>query len=220
MTLTPLRSVPIPLLAVLGFGLVQVGRAQEQPATMMRISTRIVEPRPDPGSFAAQPKVLWRAGTNYGRVAESPDIQHRVQGLMIINEPDAWMINLFDKSGTHMIDPGPSLDVHLPIFTDTSVKTRLKELEFGRELKFFAHEGAQGSAGEPIGGGATERYQLTIAGGKIVLWTDFKSKKPLKVSLVENAQSKTIEYLSYDDNLAFNPSLFQAPAGIAMQNAK
>jgi hypothetical protein len=139
---------------------------------------------------------------------------------MIINEPDAWMINLFDKSGTHMVDPGPSLDVHLPIFTDTTVKTRLKDLEFGRELKFFAHEGARGTAGEPISGGATERFQLTIANGKVVLWTDAKSRKPLKVSLVENAQSKTIVYLSYDDDLAFNPSLFQPPTGIAIQNAK
>ena len=215
-----LCSVHIPLLAVVGFGLVQTGRVQEHPRTMMRISTQIVEPRPDPGSFAAQPKVLWRAGTKYARVAESPDIQNRVQGLMIINEPDAWMINLFDKSGKHMVDPGPSLAVHLPIFTDRSVKTRLKELEFGRELKFFAHEGAQGSAGEAISGGATERYQLTIASGRVVLWTDVKSKKPVRVSLVENALSKTIEYLSYDDNLAFNPSLFQPPTGIAMQNAK
>jgi hypothetical protein len=216
--LSTLWSVYIPLLTVLGFGL--AGRVQDRPITMMRISTRLVEPRPDPGSVAAQPKVLWRAGTHYGRVAESPDIQNRVQGLMIINEPDAWMINLFDKSGTHMVDPGPSLDVHLPIFTDTTVKTRLKDLEFGRELKFFAHEGARGTAGEPISGGATERFQLTIANGKVVLWTDAKSKKPLKVSLVENAQSKTIVYLSYDDDLAFNPSLFQPPTGIAIQNAK
>jgi hypothetical protein len=212
--------VSIPLLAALGFGVVQVGRVQDHPTTMMRISTQIIEPRPDPGSFGAQPKVLWRAGTRYGRVAESPDIPNRVQGLMIINEPDAWMINLFDKSGTHMVDPGPSLEVHLPIFTDTSVKTKLKDLEFGRELKFFAHEGARGSPGKPINGGAIEQYQLAIANYTIVLWMDVKSQKPLRVRLVENAQSTTIEYLSYDDDLAFNPSLFQPPTGITLQDAK
>jgi len=127
---------------------------------------------------------------------------------MIINEPNVWMINLLDKSGKHEVDPGPSLDVHLPIFPDRSVSTQLKDLEFGRELEFFTTKGAKGSEGEMINGRGTSRYELTIENSKIVLWTDVKSKKPLRVSLIEGAQIETIEYLSYDD-LAFNPSLFQ-----------
>jgi len=211
--------VHIPLLVVLGLALVPVARGQESPKTMMMISTRVVEPRPAPSSFAAQARTLWRAGTKYGRVAEPPDLQNHIHGLMIINEPNVWMINLLDKSGKHEVDPGPSLDVHLPIFPDRSVSTQLKDLEFGRELEFFTTKGAKGSEGEMINGRGTSRYELTIENSKIVLWTDVKSKKPLRVSLIEGAQIETIEYLSYDD-LAFNPSLFQPPAGIVMQSSK
>jgi outer membrane lipoprotein-sorting protein len=208
------------LSVVLGFLLVSSAQTQEGPKTMMKISTRMVEPKPEPGSFAAQARTLWRAGTRYGRVAEAPDAQNRIQGLMIINEPDVWMINLFNKSGKHIVDPGPSLDVHLPIFPDTNVSTKLKDLEFGMELGFFSKKGAQRSEGEAINGTATERYEVTIENSKIVLWADMKSKKPLRVSLVEGGQTEIIEYLSYDDELAFDPSLFQPPAGIAMQNSK
>lgn len=209
------------LSAVLGFVLVSsAAQSPESPKTMMKISTRVLEPKPESGSFAAQSRTLWRAGTKYARVAEPPDAQNHVEALIIINEPEAWMINLVDMSGKHIVDPGPSLDVHLPIFQDISVSTKVKDLEFGRELEFFSKNGAQGSEGEPINGMATERYDITIENSKIVLRTDVKSKKPLRVSLVEGGQTKTIEYLSYDDDLAFNPLLFQPPAGILIQNLK
>lgn len=90
--------------------------SQETPKTMTKISIRGVEPAPNPESFEAQPKIFWRAGTRYARIAESSDPQKRIHGLVIIKEPDIWMINLFDNSGRHMIDPGPSLNVHIPVF--------------------------------------------------------------------------------------------------------
>ena len=139
---------------------------------------------------------------------------------MIINEPDAWLINLFDKSGKHMVDPGPSLIVRIPIFAGTSVSMKLTDLEFGRELEFFSKNGAQRSQAEAINGSVTERYDVTIENSKLVLWMDVKSKKPIRVSLVDGGQTRTIEYLSYDDDLTFDASLFQPPAGIAMQNPK
>jgi len=205
---------------VLGLGLNPLARGQESPTTMMRISTRLVEPRPALNSFAAQARVIWRAGTKYGRIAEPPDNQNRVHGLMIINEPDAWLINLFDKSGKHMVDPGPSLIVHIPIFAGVSVSTKLTELEFGRELEFFSKKGAQRSEAEAINGKAAERYDVTIENSKLVLWMDVKSKKPIRVSLVDGGQTRTFEYISYDNDLEFDPSLFQPPAGIVMQNSK
>ena len=205
---------------VLGLGLNPLARGQESPNTMMRISTRLVEPAPALNSVAAQTRVIWRAGTKYGRIAEPPDNQNRVHGLMIINEPDAWLINLFDKSGKHMVDPGPSLIVHIPIFAGVNVSTKLTELEFGRELEFFSNKGAPPSEGEVINGKATERYDVTIENSKLVLWMDVQSKKPIRVSLVDSRQTRTLEYLSYDDDLKFDPSQFQPPAGIVMQNPK
>src|SRR6266478_5537232 len=180
-------------LAVLGLGLNPLARGQESPTTMMRISTRLVEPRPALNSFAAQARVIWRAGTKYGRVAEPLDIQNHVHGLMIINEPDAWLINLYNKSGKHMVDPGPSLNVHIPIFAGGSVSTKLTDLEFGRELEFFSKKGAPPSEGEAINGKATERYDVTIENSKLVLWMGVKSKKPIRVSLVDGGETRTFE---------------------------
>src|SRR5258708_1019428 len=103
---------------------------QETPKTMMKLSIRLIEPVPETGSFAAQPRTLWRAGTKYARIAEAPDLEKRVHELIILNEPDAWMINLADKSGKHVVDSGSSLDVHLPIFpVPSGVKMKINELE-------------------------------------------------------------------------------------------
>jgi hypothetical protein len=219
-----IRRAYVPLLAIFGLGVILSAQGQELPktlpTTMTRISTRMIEPRPEPGSYAALPRTLVRAGTKYGRVDEPRDLQNRIQRLTIISEPDAWVINLFDKSGRHMVDRGPSFEAHLPVFTDSTVSPDLKDLEFGRELEFFSKRGARESAGEAIDGKATARYEVTIGNRTIVLRTWVDSKKPARVSLVGGAQTETIEYLSYEDNLPFEPSLFRPPLGISMLDLK
>jgi len=188
---------------------------------MMRVTTKIVEPKPEAGSFLAQPKTVWRAGTKYSRTAEAPDSTNRIHALAIIHEPDAWMINLFDGSGRHLVDPGPTFNVHLPIFEEHSgVKTKLNELEFGKELQFFTMNGAKQSAGEMIDGKSTNRYEVSISGSRLVLWTDAKSKKPVRISRIQGVQRQSIAYLSYDDALAFDPTLFQPPTGITFVDSE
>jgi hypothetical protein len=66
---------------------------------MTRLVARLQSPDIPEKSFAAQPKVIYRAGTRYGRTEESPDLEHGIYGLMIINEPDTWLIKLFTKTG-------------------------------------------------------------------------------------------------------------------------
>jgi len=209
------------ILVVAGFFLVTHAFCQEIPKTMVKITTRVLEPVPEPGSFVSQPKTLWRAGIKYARIAEAPDTQHHIHGLMIVNEPNVWMINLFYKSGRHIVDSGPTFDVHLPIFqTPEEAKMKLGELEFGGELDFFTKNNAKPSAGEVINGKATDRYDVIVSGRKLVLWMDTKSKKPVRVSLERGMGTQTIEYLTYDDELPFDPSMFQPPDGIAIENAK
>jgi hypothetical protein len=208
-------------LLVAGSFLITLAQSQEAPRTMTKVTTKIVEPKPEPGSFAAQPKTMWRAGTTYARTAEAPDPQNHIHGLAIVNEPDAWMINLFDKSARHLVDPGPSFNVHLPVFeTQTGIKTKLAALEFGEEVEFFAKNDARQSAGQMIDGKATVRHDVTFSGGSIVLWTDAKSKKPMRISLIQGVQRQTIAYVAYEDDLAFDPTLFQCPAGISVVDSK
>ncbi len=193
---------------------------QEPPRTMTKISTRALEPRPKTGSFSAQAKTLWRAGTKYARIAEAPDPPNRIHALVVVNEPDAWVINLFDKSGRHIVDPGPTFNTHVPIFEAApGAKTKMAEVEFGRELEFFTQNNARHSPGEAVNGRPTERYEVTIGDNRFVLWTDTHSKKPVRVSCIQGNQTQTFEYLAYEE-LKFDPSLFQPPAGIAIQDSK
>jgi hypothetical protein len=64
---------------------------------MTKIVTRAISPDIKPGSFAAKPKTMYLAGKKYARVEEDVDIENKIHGLIIANEPDSWIINLVDK---------------------------------------------------------------------------------------------------------------------------
>lgn len=194
---------------------------QEAPATMTRIEVRLTEPESLALSFAGQPKTYWRAGTKYARVAETSDSQNHIHGLFIVNEPDAWLVNLYDKSGRHIIDPGPSLVARLPLFQkQTGAMSRLNDLEFGMELDFFVRSKAEHSAGEIINGNPSERYHLLIGEAKLLLWVEPKTQKPLRVSLIEGKQSQTYQYLAYDNKLLFDAALFEPPSDVKLQESR
>jgi hypothetical protein len=211
--------VVIGLLLALGIGRVVSAPCQEFPKTMRKISIRGVEPKPDPSSFEAQPKVTWRAGNRYARVAEAPDPQAHVHGLLIINEPDVWLINLYDKSVKHIVDTGGSSVVHIPVFPPEEKIAGLKELELGRELSFFTKGHAARSHGEVIKGAATERYKMTVGGVTVILWIDVKYKTPVRIALVRSKQTVTLEYIAYED-LPFDSSLFRPPPGLRIEHSQ
>jgi outer membrane lipoprotein-sorting protein len=194
---------------------------QDVPKTMCKISVKGVEPAPEPDSFTAQAKTYWRAGAKYARIAEVEDPKNHMHGLAVISEPDVWMINLFDKSAKHMVDHGPTFDVHLPIFpSKTDTKTKLDGLEFGNELEFLTKNNATRASDKVIGGKATDRYDLRIGSSKITLWTDSQSNKPLRIRQTKDMHTETFEYVSYEDDLAFDPSLFRPPSGLRIEESR
>lgn len=204
------------LIMLLGIG---VCSAQEPPKTMTVIVAKLSEPEQDPASFAAQSKKIWRAGTKYARMEEAPDLTNHIHGLLIVKEPDAWLINLFEKSGRHVVDPGPTFNARLPIFDPSSgANAVVSELEFGRELEFFKKNNATSSAAD-VGKAAT-RYDLTVGDNKLTFWIDAKSKKPIRLSLtaITAKKQQTFEYLTYDEDVQFDPSLFLPPPDIAISD--
>jgi hypothetical protein len=143
---------------------------QEIPKTMTKIETVLQGPNIPAGSFATKPKVMYRAGTRYCRVEEAADTEHGVHGLLIVNEPDAWMVNLANKTARHIVDSGPTFDCHLPIFADDPDKDA-SGLEFGREMEFFKSRGATPREGSVLQGKQTTQYQVEIGGSKLALFT-------------------------------------------------
>ena len=94
-------------------------------------------PEIQPGSFAAKPRTLYIAGNFFSRTEEEPDPEQRIHGLSIASEPNVWMIrNLFDHTGRHIVDPGPTYIVHHPILKKEA-PGESDALEFGKEVAFF-----------------------------------------------------------------------------------
>jgi hypothetical protein len=81
---------------------------EDTPATMTMLTVKLESPEIPKESFAAQPKRIYRSGSRYCRLEENPDLEHGIHGLLIMNEPDSWLINRLDKTAKHMLDPGPT----------------------------------------------------------------------------------------------------------------
>jgi len=96
----------------------------------------------------------------------------------------------------------------------------MKDLEFGREVEFFARNSAKQVRDEVVNGNVTHRHELTIRGSRVVLWTDAKSAKPVRISLIREEGIETLEYLVYDDSVPFDRSMFEPPLGIQIVEPK
>ena len=78
-----------------------VPRAEQSPETMTKLEVILQSPDVPAGSFAAEPKAMYRAGTRYCRIKEAADPEQGIHALAIINEPDDWMVNLLRKTPRH-----------------------------------------------------------------------------------------------------------------------
>src|ERR1700675_4257139 len=119
------------LVILLAVGLLRPGVcADRAPTKMIHLIVQMSGTDVPGDSFAAKPKILWRASNQYCRIDEEPDPENGIHGRMIINEPDVWLINLADRTAKHMVDHGPTYNCKLPIFaTDAeTLKSKIGEL--------------------------------------------------------------------------------------------
>lgn len=182
------------------------------PKTMTRMNVRITAPDIKAGSYAALPKLIYRAGAKYARMENAPDVRSKIEKITIIAEPDAYSVNLIDKTGTHAIDQGGPNDLHLPMvlpFDPNHKLGKLDRLEFGDELEFFQKSGGAKSAGPIVNGKPTDKYLL----GSAELITRSNSEVPVFVTWKMKDGTYRYEYSSYED-VPFDAQLFSRPAGV------
>ena len=203
-----------------------VSFAEEPPRRMIRLVARLESSDIPEESFAAQPKVIYRAGDRFGRTEELPDPEHGIQGLMIINEPDSWLINLVTHTGRHLLDTGPTFICRMPIFINAEevksaedLKKPLLELEFGRELAYFKGKGAVAKEGPILQGKPTKVYVVTAGVWQLLLFTGGEPERPVAVARVRENTRETIWYGAYEE-LPFDPRLFIKPEGGRIEEAK
>jgi len=197
---------------------------QRFPETMTKVSVRLESPEVPAESFAAKPKIMYRAGNGYCRTEELPDPEHGVHGLMILNEPDAWMVNLLTKTGKHMVDPGPTFNCHLPIFrgevkSPADMKSQLLELEFGQELGYFRGKGAAPKEGPVLRDKPTTVYAVDIGDSQLFLFTTGTPERPWAVARKHGNVNEIFWYGDYQQ-LPFDPKLFAKPEGVRIEEVK
>jgi len=177
-------------------------------------------------SFAARPKTIYRAGSKYARIEEEPDVENKIHELVIINEPDTWLINLANNTGRHAVDPGPTFNFHSPVFWTAKPQgapdpdEEFKDLEFGNELQFFREHGAQNIGTRQVNGKLSEGLSLKKGSRRVTLLFDPKTDQPYQVDIAKDEQIEiSIRYLEYRTNVPFQKSLFQKPKGIKIVEA-
>lgn len=165
---------------------------------MTKIQVRLEGPDIPAGSFATKPKVMYRAGTGYCRMEEEEDTANGNHGLLVVNEPDAWMVNLVTKTARHIVDPGPTLNCHMPLFADDPDKDA-SGLEFGLEMQFFKSKGAKLHQGSVLQGKQTTQYQVEIGNSKLALFTYGTPERPLAVGRVRQGSGEIYWYSGFGD---------------------
>jgi hypothetical protein len=198
---------------------------QRLPETMTKMSVRLEGLDVPAESFAAKPKVMYRAESSYCRTEELPDPERGVQGLMIVNEPDAWMVNLVSKTAKHFVDSGPTFNCHLPIFRGEQAKSTadinnpLFELEFGQELGYFKGKGATPKEGPVLREKPTTIYAVDIGYSQVFLFTTGTPERPWAVAWQRGTAREVFWYGAYEQ-LPFDQKLFARPEGVKIEEVK
>lgn len=202
-----------------------IAYGQRPPESMTTLSVRVQSPEVPEDSFAAQPKLMYCAGRSYCRTDELPDPENGIHGLMIINEPDVWMVNLLTKTARHFVDPGPTFNCHLAIsageqtMSGADVKDPLLELEFGRELAYFKGKGAAWKEGPVLQGKATTAYEVIVGDSQLFLFTTGAPERPWAVARQDGSGREIFWYGIYEQ-LPFDPKVFARPEGVKIEEVK
>jgi len=189
---------------------------------LIKVVFRTIEPPVPAESFAAKPKTLYRQGPTKGRVEEEPDPALKLHGLIISNEKDIWMINLWDKTGKHIIDPGPTYNFHASIVppTEHNKPPKVDGFQIGYELSFMKGKGILSKEANFMGEKAL-LYECTEDGLLLKVYVSPTSFQPVGVSVEDG--KKALTTLRYDEYLASAPpddTLFVPPQGIRLFEQK
>jgi hypothetical protein len=176
-------------------------------------------------SFAAKPKTMFRAGTQFCRIEEEPDAEQGIHGLMIVDEPDAWMINLATMTAQHIVDPGPTFNCRLQIFggelrdLPEDEGKQIAGLEFGFELEFFKSKGATPQQGMVLQTKQTVLYKLQFGDSTVALFTYGAPERPLAVAWKHRGKNEIFWYSGYGE-MDFDPKLFAKPEHVKIEEVK
>jgi len=193
------------------------------PKQMVKVVIEDQSPSLPKGDFAALPKTIYRYQSGFGRIEEANDVANNIHGLIVINEPDSWMVDLSTREGIHAVDQKEPFVVRMPVFAgyaqQSSFPRELLGLEFGCEAAFFdrwksPEELLQGDAG-----GRMKRAFGKDGWLAVVVYSK-KSTSPDTLFLFKGKDIvNVIHYNSYETG-APQLHLFEKPGGISFREAR
>jgi hypothetical protein len=197
---------------------------QQPPDSMTKMTVTIESSAPLPRTFPTVPMTVYRVGTHYCRSEEAPNTAEHAQWTSIASEPDSWAVNLLKKKAEHLVDPGPTLECHMPIFRDKQVKgdkdtNPFLDLEFGLEMQYFKGKGAEAKPGPVLREKPTTAYTGPIKDWQVTLYTTGTPERPWALSRQRGNTTETFWYEVYEQ-VPFNAQLIAKPDGVKIQEVR
>ena len=183
---------------------------------MLYVEYRLAGKQITADSFDAQTKKVWRIGTDYLRFEDAPNPSTKVHGMIIVAEPDIWVVDRNSNVAQHTVDPGPSYKVHFPLLA-SEPSTKLRELEFGGELEYFRNNGAKELPAQEVEGFKCKVLRLEIDDREVTLFVKTDAT-PLQIAVRSPEYEYSMRFLRYENNRKPDKSLFQPPLGVQIKN--
>jgi len=198
-----------------------VCQAQLTSNRMVKVVARDTSPSTPRDSFRAKPKTLYRMGATYGRLEEMPDPVRKVHVLIVVAEPKMWIINLWDKTGELVIDPGPTYVFVASIIPPrrSSEAPPLHALEFGREYQFLRdHDAVAGR--ETFQGRERDTLEASVEGYAVKLTSEAGKERPLRITVAKSGGVVCqYDYDDYKTDLPPEMRLFAPPVDVEVADA-
>jgi hypothetical protein len=157
-----------------------------------------------------------------------PDPTMNLKALTIANGPDIFIMNLWSKTGLHVIDQSPTcffkapIVLQAPLFPPSEKEKMVASISFeiGREMTYMEGKGIKPVPGSFRGRDA-DLYRSDANGLTLTLYTEPKASLPIGVSVFDGkTELVTITYDEYDSNLPADRSLFWPPPGVQLSIKK
>jgi hypothetical protein len=182
---------------------------------MARIVFRNLSPGVEADSAAGQPHTLLRAGQRLGRLDYPPNPDAGTHLVVIVKEPDIWVIDRKRKTVVQTRDPGPSYVFRAPVLKPKDQPSPLPSLEFGREFDFLRAHGAVPAQTETADGAKADRYEVAIEDLTVVLIASPGSRIARELQIFKDGELyRAFHYDTYELDLEPEPGLFLPPQNL------
>ncbi len=200
-------------------GGLQAASAADGQERVTFIQYRLIASWAKEGSFDAAPRKLWRYKDHHLRYEEPRNPANGSEVLLIANAPDAWLINRTTRTGSHMVDPGPTFNVLFPVFQG-GAPASLQRMQMGREVEFFQTRNAEVLPDEVIEGVACKVLKLEVADTTATLWIDKNSSLPRQARMRTPKVEYAVRYDVYRVDGPLDMALFAKPADVEISASK